>query len=293
MPSSRRPGCVSISPGCARWSRSDCAADEAGRAHPPGSRHEQFEEEREMADDSRRRRLSPAGMIGGLIALVAVVLIVVSLAGGGDDDDGGNANAPAANAAASGDTERAETLILGQFRPATGKIGNPYVQASDALISDGIHELVFEALFYTNYQTGETEPWLASGFEYSDGNKTVTLTLRDDVTWNDGKPFTADDVVFTLDQIKQAKAPYRAANIQSAVKSAKALSPTEVEIKLNAPNPRFAQSELASYVYTANFIPMPKHIFEGKKFDTFAYYDLGKGWPMGTGPYTLTKLDAT
>jgi peptide/nickel transport system substrate-binding protein len=77
------------------------------------------------------------------------------------------------------------------------------------------------------------------------------------------------------------------------VKSAKALSPTEVEIKLNAPNPRFAQSELSSYVYTANFIPMPKHIFEGKKFDTFAFYDLGKGWPMGTGPYTLTKLDAT
>jgi peptide/nickel transport system substrate-binding protein len=246
-----------------------------------------------MAEDGRRRRLSPAGMIGGLIALVVVVLVVVSLASGGDDD-GDNTKAPTDNAAAaSGSTERADTLVLGQFRPATGKIGNPYVQASDALISDGVHELVFEALFYTNYQSGETEPWLAESFEYGDGNKSVTLNLRDDVTWNDGKPFTADDVVFTLEQIKKAKAPYRAANIQAAVKSVKALSPTQVEITLNAPNPRFVQSELSSYVYTANFIPMPKHIFQGKKFDTFAFFDLGKGWPVGTGPYTLTKIDAT
>jgi peptide/nickel transport system substrate-binding protein len=246
-----------------------------------------------MAEDGRRRRLSPAGMIGGLIALVVVVLVVVSLASGGDDD-GDDTKAPADNAAAaSGSTERADTLVLGQFRPPTGKIGNPYVQASDALISDGVHELVFEALFYTNYQSGETEPWLATSFEYADDNKTVTLNLRDDVTWNDGKPFSADDVVFTLDQIKKAKAPYRAANIQAAVKSAKAISPTQVEIKLAAPNPRFVQSELSSYVYTANFIPMPKHIFQGKKFDTFAFYDLGKGWPVGTGPYTLTKIDAT
>jgi peptide/nickel transport system substrate-binding protein len=246
-----------------------------------------------MAEDGSRRRLSPAGMIGGLIALVVVVLVVVSLASGGDDD-GDDTKPPANNAAAaSGSTERADTLVLGQFRPPTGKIGNPYVQASDALISDGVHELVFEALFYTNYQSGETEPWLAESFEYGDGNKSVTLNLRDDVTWNDGKPFTADDVVFTLEQIKKAKAPYRAANIQAAVKSVKALSPTQVEITLNAPNPRFVQSELSSYVYTANFIPMPKHIFQGKKFDTFAFFDLGKGWPVGTGPYTLKEIDAS
>jgi peptide/nickel transport system substrate-binding protein len=246
-----------------------------------------------MAEDGSRRRLSPAGMIGGLIVLVVLVIVVVSLASGGDDD-GDDTKPPADNAAAtSGSTDRADTLVLGQFRPPTGKIGNPYVQASDALISDGVHELVYEALFYTNYQSGETEPWLAESFEYGDGNKSVTLKLRDDVTWNDGKPFSADDVVFTLEQIKKAKAPYRAANIQAAVKSVKAVSPTEVEITLNAPNPRFVQSELSSYVYTANFIPMPKHIFQGKKFDTFAFFDLAKGWPVGTGPYKLTKIDAT
>jgi peptide/nickel transport system substrate-binding protein len=248
-----------------------------------------------MTEDGRRRRLSPAGMIGGLVAVAALVLVVVAIAGGGGDDDGGEqSNAPAANAAASdGEVTRADTLVLGQFRPPTGKIGNPYVAASDALVSDGLHELVYEPLFYINYQSGESEPWLAERYEYSDDNKTITLTLRDDVTWNDGEKFSAADVVFTLNQIVKAKAPYRAANIQAAIKSVKEVSPTQVEIGLKAANPRFVDTELSSNVYTANFIPMPKHIFEGKKFDTFAFFDLDKGWPVGTGPYTLTKVDAS
>jgi peptide/nickel transport system substrate-binding protein len=245
-------------------------------------------------EDGRRRRLSPAGMIGGLVAVAALVLIVVAIAGGGGDDGDEGSDAPASNAAASnGDATRAETLVLGQFRPPTGKIGNPYVAASDALVSDGLHELVYEPLFYINYQSGESEPWLAESYEYSDDNKTITLNLRDDVTWNDGEQFGAADVVFTLEQIVKAKAPYRAANIQAAIKSVKEVSPTQVEIKLKTANPRFVDTELSSNVYTANFIPMPKHIFEGKKFDTFAFFDLDKGWPVGTGPYTLTKVDAS
>lgn len=249
-----------------------------------------------MAEDGRRRRLSPVGMIAGLIALVVIVVVVVSIASGGGDDGttASTGSESAASApASSGDTSRENTLVLGQFRAPTGKMGNPYVQASDALISDGLHELVFEALFYVNYQTGESEPWLATGYEYSPDNKTVTLTLRDDVTWNDGKPFSADDVVFTLEQIMKAKAPYRAANIQTSIKSVEKVSPTEVRIELKTPNPRFVDAELSSYVYTANFIPMPKHVFQGKKFDTFPFYDLDKGWPLGTGPYTLSKVDAS
>lgn len=251
-----------------------------------------------MADGNSRRRLSPGGIIGALVALVVVVLVIVAVAGGGDDDKSSGASVADAGGtstskAAKATSARAQTLVLGQFRPATGKVGNPYVQASDALVSDGLHELVFEALFYINYQNGKSEPWLATGYKYSDDNKTITLTLRDDVTWNDGEKFTADDVVYTLQQIKKAKAPYRAANIQAAVKSAEATSPTEVVIHLKAPNPRFVDAELSSAVYTANFIPMPKHVFQGKDFNRFSFYSLGKGWPMGTGPYTLAKLDAS
>ena len=245
-----------------------------------------------MADDGRRRRLSPGGMIGALIAVAVVVVVVVAVASGGGDDDKSSTStaAPSASKQPAGNSSRANTLVLGQFRPATGKIANPYVQASDALVSDGLHELVFEPLFYVNYQTGQSEPWLATGYKYADGNKSVTIDLRDGVTWSDGKPFTADDVVYTMRQILAAKAPYRAANIQASVKSIKALSPTQVQIQLKAPNPRFVDAELSAYVYTSNFIPLPKHIFQGRNFEKFSFYDLSKQWPIGTGPYRLTTL---
>jgi peptide/nickel transport system substrate-binding protein len=219
-----------------------------------------------------------AGAIGGVVTVGALVLIAVAIAGGDDSTE------PSA-----GD-ERAETLVLGQFLPPTGRVANPYLEAGDNLVSDGVWQLVLEPLFYFNYQTGESEPWLATGYEYSDDNKTITLELRDDVKWSDGEAFTADDVVFTLEQILAARAPLRAENIKSSIDGVRKLSPTEVRIELEAASPRFVDAELSAYSFTANFIPMPRHIFRGRDFDTFDFYDLAKGWPVGTGPYALAKL---
>lgn len=186
---------------------------------------------------------------------------------------------------------RKDTLVIGQFRAPTGNIGNPYITASDALVSDGIHELVNEPLFYQNYETGVDQPWLATGFKYSNGYKTLTIQLRKGVRWNDGYPFTSQDVVYTLRQIVSTKpAPWRAGNIQASVKSARAIGKYTVQIQLKTPNPRFVYTDLSMYVYTSNFTPLPYHIFKGKSFKTFSFFDLKKGWPLGTGPYRVTSV---
>ena len=49
--------------------------------------------------------------------------------------------------------------------------------------------------------TTEIEPNLAKSWEFSKDGKIWTFHLRDDVKWSDGKPFTADDVVFTFNQL--------------------------------------------------------------------------------------------
>ena len=226
-------------------------------------------------------RLSPAGAIGAIAALGAAVAAVLAVVGGGDDGD------------ATARTAREHTLVLGYFLPPTGKVGNPYLQAGDNLVSDGVWQLVFEPLFYFNYERGRLEPWLATGYDYTDGNTTIALHLRDGVRWGDGQPFGADDVVFTLERLLAARAPLRAANIQSSVRSVRKLSPTEVSIRLKAPNPRFVETELSAYSYSSNFIPLPRHVFRGRDFDSFAFYDLAKSWPLGTGPYRLTALGAS
>ena len=58
---------------------------------------------------------------------------------------------------------------------------------------------VFEPLVGVNPVTYELEPALAASWET--GGNTVTFNLRPGVTWHDGEPFTADDVVFTFEQL--------------------------------------------------------------------------------------------
>lgn len=227
-----------------------------------------------------------------LLAVLAASLVLIATAcTSASDTSTGEGPSGTAAPAAVGDSERAETVIVKAFRAPDAQIGNVYIDSSDAFVSDGVHQLILEPLFYANYTSEELEPWLATGYEYNDDNTVVTITLREGVTWADGEPFTADDVVYTMEQILGAEAPYRAANIQASVESATAVDPQTVEITLKAPNPRFVQNELAYFIYTANFIPLPKHIFEGEDFQTFAFFDPEQGLPLGTGPYTLESIN--
>lgn len=51
----------------------------------------------------------------------------------------------------------------------------------------------------------KAKPWLAKSFHYSNGGKTLTFKLRDDVKWSDGKPLTSKDVKYTLELPSKTK----------------------------------------------------------------------------------------
>ena len=70
-------------------------------------------------------------------------------------------------------------------------------------MDQGYHQAVLEPLFILNYQTGEFIPWLGESFEANDTLDVWTLKLRKGVHWSDGVPFTADDVVFTINMLKE------------------------------------------------------------------------------------------
>ena len=72
--------------------------------------------------------------------------------------------------------------------------------ASDAA-SDGIVRLLFSSLIEINFSTQEPTPGLAESWSVEPDQKTWTFKLRQGVRWNDGRPFSADDVVFTWDEI--------------------------------------------------------------------------------------------
>lgn len=58
-----------------------------------------------------------------------------------------------------------------------------------------------EGLTTINPLTKKIEPALAESWQVSEDKKKITFTLRDNLKWSDGKPLTADDVVFTFGDI--------------------------------------------------------------------------------------------
>ncbi|MBV5259566.1 ABC transporter substrate-binding protein [Synechococcus moorigangaii CMS01] len=77
------------------------------------------------------------------------------------------------------------------------KTFNPALSAE----SPSIFGLTYEGLVSENPITGETEPRLAESWEFSEDQLSITFTLRENLQWSDGEPLTADDVVFSYNQV--------------------------------------------------------------------------------------------
>lgn len=79
------------------------------------------------------------------------------------------------------------------------KTFNPYntKDATSATMAD----TMFDGLVSTKPDTGEVIPKLAKSFEISPDGNVYTFNLRHGIKWSDGKPITADDVVFSWNNI--------------------------------------------------------------------------------------------
>ena len=55
-------------------------------------------------------------------------------------------------------------------------------------------------LFRYDQTASQFEPDLAEGYEWSNGNRTLTLRIREGLRWSDGEPFTTADMLFKWEQ---------------------------------------------------------------------------------------------
>ncbi|ETA66923.1 ABC-type dipeptide transport system, periplasmic component [Methanolobus tindarius DSM 2278] len=142
----------------------------------------------------------------------------------------------------------------------------------------------FDALVWPE-ESGDFTGLLAESWESSDDGLEWTFHLREGVTWHDGEPFTADDVVFTMDYIKgkASISPIGSSWYNTGViNSVEALDEHTVVITLNYPYAPFMQQ-------VAAVIPiMPEHIWEDVE-DPSKYMEDEAA--IGTGPFILEDYD--
>jgi peptide/nickel transport system substrate-binding protein len=150
---------------------------------------------------------------------------------------------------------------------------------------------VQEPLFYWLNLTGEHVPYLATGYRFNDDFTSVTVTLRDGVTWSDGRPFTADDVVFTFEMLRTngegRNDMVQARDVAATLKQAVKVDDRTVRFDLKARDPRFVL-RILTVKFTTGVFPLPKHIWESVADPaSFQNFDLARGLPIGTGPYRI------
>ena len=127
------------------------------------------------------------------------------------------------------------------------------------------------------------EPDLAESWTRSADGTTWTFVIRDDATWQDGTPVTADDVVYTVDALKSPDA-------------AGAVSSSWAEVTATAEGERTVtftlESPIGGFLAAATQPLLPVHLLADVPFADLATSDFARQ-PVGTGAFALTSLSDT
>ena len=135
----------------------------------------------------------------------------------------------------------------------------------------------WDTLVYRDPDTFQIKPLLATSWKQVD-DTTIDFELRPGVTFHDGSPFTADDVVYTIDTVLQDKQVAVPSNY-SYLAGAEKIDDLHVRVKLKRIFP-------AALEYMSMTLPIwPKAYRERVGADAYSRA------PIGTGPYRITKVD--
>ncbi|MFL4908592.1 ABC transporter substrate-binding protein [Streptomyces sp. MMS24-I2-30] len=184
-----------------------------------------------------------------------------------------------ASCSPSGSGGSSTLTVSGQADNLT-QVFNPFLAQSAntlAYTNQGQGGFIYEPLVQINtVDIGKDIPWLARSWKWSGDNRTLTLTVRTGVKWTDGKPFSADDVVFTFEMLKK----YPGLNVLGiAFDSVKANGADEVVMTFAKPSEQFFTNIVSAPIVS-------QHIWSTVG-DPTKYTDKN---PVGTGPYKLASF---
>lgn len=211
-----------------------------------------------------------------LAPLVAAALAVAACGG----DDGGSSS-PATGTEASDETtagsadstpagEADRILNVARPWPIDGFKGDNCLSAG----SITMNLLVYDTLLRVPESGEGTAPGLAESMTYDEASLAYTVTLREGLTFSDGSPLTAEDVVFSIDQWRTG-----AFNgvLYASIASAEVIDDLNVKVNLAAPDAVLPYIFMwcNSTVYPSDFSGMSEEEYFQK--------------PISAGPFTVSE----
>lgn len=201
-----------------------------------------------------RKRLA----ISSLLTLFAVASLVLTACGG--------------NSTAKSATHKLTAL---------GFVGGSFTQNMSPFspnVNVGVDGMLYENLEFVNGVTGQETPMLATGHTYSSDNKTLTFTIRQGVKWSDGQGFSANDVAFTFNMLKQYPAA-DGSGLWQHLASVTAPDATSVVLAFNDAVPTLLPFIEGTYI-------VPQHAWASAGDPT----KFVNATPVGTGPMKLKSF---
>ena len=232
-----------------------------------------------------------------LLSLVVLASMILTACGGAAPAT----EAPPAITEAPGSTEPAATEPAAATEPpatASGTVTITFTQEPDNL-NPMYTEMFFSGILrefwlkpvWTFDTNAEPVPVLASEIPslenggLSEDGKTVTIKLRDDITWSDGEPLTSEDFVFTYDMVMSDQNVPLGRYPYESVASVEAPDATTVVVNFAEP--------FAAWLTGLFYYVLPKHVLQ-PVFDSEGTIDNAE-WnrapTVGVGPFVFSEWE--
>ena len=185
-------------------------------------------------------------------------------------------------------------IVLGGSVAAQGTMNEFVIGVSETIVTldMGVRSpsLAHKQVSYAIYEPllrlgtdGSINPALASDWNMSDDKLTITLNLREGVTFHDGSPLNADAVIWNINGARDPEFGDGALQDYGRIESVEALDDLTVQINMSAPDANIL-SALAAGSDTRALL-MSQAAYEALGADEYAFN------PSGTGPFKLASWE--
>ena len=167
------------------------------------------------------------------------------------------------------------TLVIGfNYSP---RHFNPAVQSGVATAVPGTQIFATPLRFDENWNP---QPYLAESWKISDDGLSVTLNLRKNARFHDGKPITSEDVAFSIETIK-ANHPFK--TMYAPVERVDTPDPNTAILRLSQPHPAILLA-----MSSALCAIIPKHVYGDGQDPKSHPANLA---PVGSGPFRFVEYE--